>query len=253
MSLLPTSPQPSSLAHLLSLPCTFTSTTSTTYTSATEVISQHSNTRYHTSLPYQMLLRRISRLDELSTKGLKMHYVWLLFLLCGSVCIAELSLFQRNNSINTRDDEGYWYPFVFIRRPGAAADDPVSLAKARAIQNAYYEAVELAALAYDLLDETDPIYIRYFRDATEWVLVKGRFAKPLHCAQCTDTGKKSTERYREPKMGITDSAAEASKDSTFAKEIALTMTLIPAKTTLLWPPECFRTKSTRNRRLSFLG
>jgi hypothetical protein len=72
--------------------------------------------------------------------------------------------------------------------------------------DAYYEAVDLADLAYDELDEDDPIYQRYFR-SNDFQLVKGKKSMPLPQFPFADSRKKFTDRSREPLTGIAITAA----------------------------------------------
>lgn len=111
--------------------------------------------------------------------------------------------------------------FKYFFRPGAVDDDPVSLAKKKMALDAYYEAVDLADLAYDELDEDDPIYKRYFR-SNDYQLVKGKPSMPPRQIPFADSRKRFTDPSREPSTEIAISAALTSQNSKSTKDPAAT-------------------------------
>ena len=97
-----------------------------------------------------------------------------------------------------------------------------SLAKKKMALDAYYEAVDLADLAYDELDEDDPIYKRYFR-SNDFQLVKGKKSMPLRRIPFVDSRKRFTDRSREPLTEIEITAALTSQKLKSTKGPATTV------------------------------
>ena len=103
--------------------------------------------------------------------------IWLLLLVWASTGFANLANSTLGSPISPRDD-GQWYYFGWVPRPGSASEDSISQKKSEGALSAYYEAVYLANVAYQTLHVEDPIFLRYF-EVWDFDFIKGRTSLPL--------------------------------------------------------------------------